>query len=716
MVPAPQMAHSFKVEIEGGVASCLLDVPGEPVNTLSQELGAELAEVLAALEKDEAVRAVLLASGKKDGFIAGAKFEMIERVRSAEEGEALARTAQRWFDALERFEKPVLVAIHGACLGGGLELALACRYRLASDDQRTQLGLPEVQAGLIPGAGGTQRLPRLIGLAPALDLILSGKRLSAKRAQKLGLVDEVVPAPILLEVAKRRAAELAEGGAPRPRRSRGRSEALRRLALEENPLGRAVLFREARRKVREKSGGHYPAPEKALEAVKHGYDQGFERGLEREARLFGELAVSEVSRRLIGLFFATTSLKKENGVDDPAVRARKVTSVGVLGGGLMGSGIAFVTVGAGLPVRLREKDDRQAGRARGSVRALLEKRVKRHAIDKLERAATERLLTATTDWSGFERVDLLIEAVFEDLTLKQAMVRDFERVNRGGIFASNTSAIPIARIAEASSRPEAVLGMHYFSPVEKMPLLEVIVTPRTAREVTATAVSVGKRQGKTVIVVNDGPGFYTSRILAPAMNEAAEILLEGVAVEEIDGALTAFGMPVGPLTLLDEVGVDVGQKVGKSLHEAFGERMAPPKALERLLADGRLGRKAMKGFYTYGGKKKTVDSTVYRLFPQIARRRAEEGEVVERVVLKLVNEAIRCLGEGILHSPRDGDVGAVFGLGFPAFLGGPFRYADAVGPKTLLDRLEALEGKFGARFEPAPLLVENAREGRTFYR
>jgi 3-hydroxyacyl-CoA dehydrogenase/enoyl-CoA hydratase/3-hydroxybutyryl-CoA epimerase len=441
-----------------------------------------------------------------------------------------------------------------------------------------------------------------------------------------------------------------------------------------------------------------------------------ERAHEREARLYGDLAVTEVPKRHTGINAATTAHNNDTGVDDPSVKPRRVERVGVLGGGLMGSGIAFVTVGAGLSVRVREKDDLFAARALASVRGLLDERVKRRSIDRLERQATMRLLTATTDWSGFDLVELVIEAVYEDLSLKQEMVRAFEKVNRRGIFASNTSSIPIGRIAEASSRPESVLGMHYFSPVQKMPLLEVIVTPRTAPEATATAVAVGKKQGKTVIVVNDGPGFYTSRILTPYMNEAAELLVEGASVEDIDGALVAFGMPVGPITLLDEVGIDVGAKVGKILHHAFGERMAPPRALEQVIADGRLGRKAKKGFYTYGGKKKEVDETVYDLLPGgKVRKKIGRDEITERVVLQMVNEAIRCLGEGILRSARDGDVGAIFGLGFPAFLGGPFRYADAIGPKPLLDRLERWHDKLGDRFEPAPLLVEQARPERKFY-
>jgi 3-hydroxyacyl-CoA dehydrogenase/enoyl-CoA hydratase/3-hydroxybutyryl-CoA epimerase len=722
MMPAERIQKSFRVEVDGAVATVLFDVPGEPVNTLSPEAAVEFQSILEDLGRDAAVRAVVLASAKPDAFVAGAKIEMLQRVRTAAEAEALSRDAQQGFDRVERFRKPIVAAIHGACLGGGLEWALACHWRLASDDRKTQLGLPEVQLGLIPGAGGTQRLPRLVGLAAALDLILTGKSVRAKKAQKLGLVDEVVPAPILLDVARRRARELADGTLRRERPhavkrvAKGGLAGVQRLALEENRLGREVVFREARRKLLQKTRGHYPAPEKALDAVRHGYEKGLEMGLLREARLFGELAVSDVAARLMEIFFAQTALKKDTGVDDPSVRARKVERVGVLGGGLMGSGIAYVTANAAVPVRIREKDDAAVAKALASVRAPFDKRVSTRSMDRTERDEAMRLVTATTGWAGLEKVDVVVEAVFEDLQLKQEMVRAFEAVNASGIFATNTSSIPIGRIAEASRRPEAVLGMHYFSPVPKMPLLEVIVTAKTSKEATATAVALGKKQGKTVIVVNDGPGFYTSRILTPYMNEAAEILLEGAGIEDLDGALTDFGFPVGPITLLDEVGVDVGAKVGKVLHQAFGDRMKPPAALEKVIGDGRLGRKSQKGFYTYGDKKKVVDETVYDLLPGGRKRRSfERAEIVDRVALSMVNEAIRCLGEGILRSARDGDVGAVFGLGFPPFRGGPFRYADQLGAKQLLDRLESLRARFGDRFEPAPLLVEHARSGRAFH-
>ncbi len=716
---------NYRVEIQEGVATVLVDVPGEPVNTLSRETGAELSQVLEVLDRDAAVKAVVFASGKKDGFVAGAKIEMLRDVKDAAEAEALSREAQAGFDRLERFAKPVVAAIQGACLGGGLEWAMACHYRVIANDRKTQLGLPEVQLGVIPGAGGTVRLPRLVGIATALDLVLAGKTVKPRKALAIGLADESVPPPLLLEVARARARALADGEElrrPEPgvvdRLKQDPQATLQKLALEENFLGREVLFRQARRQLLAKTRGHYPAPEAALEAIQAGVEKGAEAGLAAEARLFGELAVSPVARELMGIFFATNALKKDNGTPDPSVKARPVESVGVLGGGLMGSGIAYVTVNAGIPARIREKDDAAVGRARASVAGVLDGRVRRRSIDRLEKLARMRLLTAGTGWEGMERVDVLVEAVFEDLALKQDVLRTFESVNPGGIFATNTSSIPVGDIASASGHPETVLGMHYFSPVDRMPLLEVIVTPRTANEVTATAVALGKKQGKTVIVVGDGPGFYTSRILAPYVNEAVMALLEGASVEDVDGALTAFGFPVGPVTLLDEVGIDVGAKVAKVMHGAFGERMAVPEAMGKVLESGRLGRKNGKGFYTYGDpqRKKTVDATVYDVLPGgRRRRRADREDVAERCVLQMVNEAILTLGEGVLRGARDGDVGAVFGLGFPPFLGGPFRWVDAQGSARVLERMRRLEGRFGLRFRPAPLLVERGGANRPFH-
>jgi 3-hydroxyacyl-CoA dehydrogenase/enoyl-CoA hydratase/3-hydroxybutyryl-CoA epimerase len=393
----------------------------------------------------------------------------------------------------------------------------------------------------------------------------------------------------------------------------------------------------------------------------------------------------------------------------------------MLGAGLMGAGIAYVAIDNGLTVRLKDRDDAALGRGLKQVRGILDEGVKRKRLTRRDRDDKLAALSGATDYSGFKTVEVVVEAVFEDLKVKHAMVKDIEREAPGAIFASNTSSLPIGKIAEAAQRPENVIGMHFFSPVNKMPLLEIIRGPKTSSQTVATVVSLGKKLGKTVIVVNDGPGFYTSRILAPYMNEASYLLLEGAAVEELDKALTGFGFPVGPMQLLDEVGIDVGAKVAHTMTDAFGARMKPPEGFEKVVEAGRLGRKSKKGFYLYPdveekGAKKQVDQSIYDLLPKgRARTPVAAGEAAERCVLQMVNEAAHCLGEGILRSARDGDIGAVFGLGWPPFRGGPFRYADALGAQTVVDRMRRYQERFGARFAPAPLLVEMGKTGRKFF-
>ena len=618
--------------------------------------------------------------------------------------------------------KPVIAAVEGHAVAGGLELACWCDLRVAARDAVfgvycRRFGVPLIDLG-------TVRLPRLIGHSHALDLILTGKSVRAQKARKLGLVDEVVPKAILLEVARRRARELAAGEL---RIERGkvelklpkllRTEVLQQIALEDNPVGRKILFQQARKALLEKTRGHYPAPERALEAIRIGTEKGPEEGYRAEANFFGELVVSDVSRRLVEIFFATQALKKDTGVDDPSARPRKVEKVAMLGAGLMGAGIAYVTADAGIAVRLKDKDDAALGRGLKQIAGILDERARRKRLSPREREEKLALITVTTDYSGIRNADVVVEAVFEDLSTKHAVVREVEREAPNAIFASNTSSIPIGLIAEAASRPQNVVGMHFFSPVHKMPLLEVIRGRSTGAEAVATVVALGKRIGKTVIVVNDGPGFYTSRILAPYVNEAAFMFNDGAAVESIDRALVDFGFPVGPMQLLDEVGIDVGSKVAHIMHEAFGARLAPPAGFEKLVESGRLGRKSKKGFYLYGeSKEKEVDRTVYELTAQGQRRNSPTtGEIAERCVLQMVNEAAHCLGEGILRSARDGDVGAVFGLGWPPFRGGPFRYADSLGAAQVVERLRRYQEKFGVRFMPAPKLVQLAGSGGKFH-
>jgi 3-hydroxyacyl-CoA dehydrogenase/enoyl-CoA hydratase/3-hydroxybutyryl-CoA epimerase len=709
---------ALAVEIVDGIAVVLIDLPDESVNTLNRQLRTEFAALMEQLDGDPAVRAAVLVSGKPDVWIAGADIGELAGATSASDVEQLSRGGQLLLDRLER-GKPVVAAIDGACLGGGLEVALACAYRVATGSAKTVLAFPEVQLGLIPGAGGTQRLPRVVGLANALDMILTGKNIRAKKAYQLGLVDELVHPAILLEIAVRRARELADGSLTHRKRATGAGEKAKELLLDDNPLGRRVVFGKAREGVMKKTQGHYPAPLAALEAVAAGYQGSRDDGYKAEARIFGDLAVSDVSRQLTFLFFATTALKKDLGVEDAAVSPRTVRKLGVVGAGFMGAGIASVAARAGTFVRMRDADHARVGAGLKSVRTVLGEALAKRRLTRQQYDDQLSLVSGTTDYSGFGTVDLVIEAVFEELEVKQQVLREVEAVApHDAVFATNTSTIPITRIAEASARPERVVGMHFFSPVPKMPLLEVVRGERTGDEAIATAVSYGRKLGKTVIVVDDGPGFYVNRILAPYINEAGHLLDEGAAIDTIDDTLTTFGFPVGPVTLVDEVGIDVASKAGGVLAAAFPERMTPSHSLVRVIDAGRLGRKNGQGFYQYdaAGKKGAVDDAVYDLFPRGRMRTAVPRHDIQlRTVFAMLNEAVRCLEDGIIRSPRDGDVGAVFGIGFPPFRGGPFRYMDALTIGQVVRALDDLERRFPGRFKPADTLVTMARDGTRFY-
>ena len=706
-------APTLTTELIDDVLIVTIDRTDQPVNTLGVELVSDFESVFARVDDDTLIRAVVLISGKPDGFIAGADIEQFLELRSSADAERLSRTGQDLLNRLESLRVPVVAAIHGACLGGGLEVALACRYRVCTDHAQTTFAAPEVQLGLIPGMGGTQRLPRRVGLQAALDMILTGKTIRARRALQMGLVDEMVHPSILGDVALGRARALASGTLRPPRR---RTAGPASLLLESNSIGRGVVFKKARQSVLEKTHGHYPAPLAALDAVIAGYS-GNGEGFTEEARHFGEMAATEVSRQLVFLFFASNALKKDRGVPEPAPQPRDVDRLAVLGAGFMGAGIASVAIQHGTLVRLKDTDTARIGHGLAAIRGVVQERVSRRQITPQQLDDAMSLVGATTDYSGFEAVDLVIEAVFEDLGLKHQVLAEVEPVlDAAAVYASNTSTIPISRIAEAARHPERVLGMHFFSPVHRMPLLEIVVTPATSRQATVTAVAYGKRLGKTVIVVNDGPGFYTTRTLSAYMSEAGRLLDEGASVEAIDEALVEFGFPVGPITLLDEVGIDVGGRVASVLSEAFGQRMTPPESMRRVVVAGRTGRKGSSGFYRYGvgGEKGPVDESVYSVIGG-ERRPIDKAEIADRCVLAMLNEAARCLEEGILRSPRDGDIGAVFGVGFPPFRGGPFRYMDSAGVNRIVERLEDLNIRFPKRFEPARLLVDMAAGGRSFY-
>lgn len=702
--------------IERGVAVISYDQPGSPVNTLNSRVGPVFDRFFARVEQDEAIVGAVLTSGKVDTWIAGADIDELTHIAVAADGEALSRGGHAVLDRLAGLRKPVVAAIHGAALGGGLEVALACRHRIASDHVKTVMALPEVQLGLIPGAGGTQRLPRTVGLQAALDMILTGRNIKAKKAWQMGLVHELVHPAILRDVAVTRVLDLAAGRTPpvKPRKSSATA-----VLLEENALGRKLVFRKAREGVLAKTKGKYPAPLAAIDVIQHGYVEGMQAGQQEEARVFGELTVSAVSRQLVYLFFATTALKKDSGLPDGIeAQPRTVRKLGVLGAGFMGAGITTVAVQAGTLVRLKDASVERLAAGWRAVRDVVRERLKKRQITRLQLDDTMSLVGGTTDYRGFADVDLVIEAVFEDVAVKHQVLREVQAVAPNAIFASNTSTIPIREIAAAAARPEQVVGMHFFSPVHKMPLLEVIVTPDTSAETTSTAVQYGRKLGKTVIVVQDGAGFYVNRILAPYINEAGRLLDEGARIEDVDAALTAFGFPVGPIMLLDEVGLDIAGKSGPIMAAAFGDRMLPSDTLRRVVESGRLGRKAKNGFYRYDadGKREGVDESVYALTPAgSVRHDVPLSEIEQRCVLPMLNEAVRCLQHGIIRSARDGDIGAVFGIGFPPFLGGPFRHLDTLGLARVVEQLDGLNARFPGRFEPAALLREMAATGRRFH-
>ena len=702
------------MEVELGIAVVTFDLRGAPVNTLSAVAQAEFRQALATIQRDPAIRAAVLISGKRDNFIAGADIEAFLSFASADDAEQASRAGHADFAALAD-GKPVVCAIHGGCLGGGTELALAAHWRIATDSPKTAISLPEVQLGLIPGAGGTQRLPALIGLQAALDMILTGKTVRARKALQLGLVDEVVHPSILRRVAVQRAMELADGSRRREAKQRGAGE----LLLDENPIGRAIVFRKAKEGVLAKTRGLYPAPLAALDAVAAGYSSDGD-GYQTEARLFGELAMTPESQELVFLFFATTALKRDMGVEvAPLPTPLPVARLGILGAGFMGAGIASVASPAGTIVRMKDADTARVAKGLAAVREVMRDKLVKKQVTRPQFDDLMLSVSGTTDYSGFGNVDMVIEAVFEDLQVKHQVLREIEAVvPPRAIIASNTSTIPIGRIASASVRPERVLGMHFFSPVHKMPLLEIITHEGNDPQVVVSAVSYGRKLGKTVIVVRDGPGFYANRVLSPYVNAAGLLLDEGVSIEQIDDALVAFGFPVGPITLVDEVGLDVATKAGAIVAESFGSRMAPNESIQRVIKAGRLGRKGKRGFYQYddAGKKGGVDLSVYELLPTGQKRTTvPAARIVQRCVYAMLNEAVLSLEDGILRSARDGDVGAVFGIGFPPFRGGPFRFIDRVGAAAVVATLDELERENPGRYQAAASLRTMAESGGRFY-
>jgi 3-hydroxyacyl-CoA dehydrogenase/enoyl-CoA hydratase/3-hydroxybutyryl-CoA epimerase len=665
---------------ESGVARIVMDRPDDPVNAIDVRFMEDLAGAIAAA-RNARPRGLVVASGKTSQFVAGADLSLL-RGTSQSDIERASREMQRVLDELAALPFVTVAAINGPALGGGLEIALACDTRIAADAPNVRVGLTETRLGLIPAAGGTQRLPRLIGLPRALDMILTARQLAPKRALRAGVVDEVVHPAALLGAATDHAKR------DHKRNPKGGATAIERAATHFAPA-RAFALRQARSRILAETKGRYPAPLAALDAVAIGLAKGMAAGLDAEARAFGELAIGETGRSLTALVMLT--LRQRKAALDGLGKPRSIATVGVVGLGFMGSGIAQAAAASGLRVRVRDRDAASVARGLATIRELTTDAAKKGVFERREAARIVGRITGGPDLSGFRSADLVIEAVFEEIGTKRRVIAELEGVLRpDAVIASNTSALPIAEIAREARSPERIVGMHFFSPVHKMPLIEIVRPAGADSAAVATAVAAATALGKTPIVVSDGPGFYTTRVLSTMIGEAFTMLAEGESIEKIDRAMTDFGWPVGPLQLVDEVGLEVAGHAGDTVAHARG--MSAPTIVNALVAEGFKGKHNGGGFYLYSGKSRSPNPRVRELLG--APTHPGGWDIAERLTLTFVNEAARCLDEEVLRSPAEGDLGAVLGLGFPPFLGGPFRYADAQRQRIVatLERLAAARG------------------------
>ncbi len=703
---------AFNYEInKDGIAILTFDLPNEKVNKLTTPVMAEFNTVLDELAALKEIKALVFRSGKDESFIVGADIAEIRNITDAETGEQLARRGQAVFSKLESLPFPSVAAIHGPCMGGGMELALACAFRIISNDQKTALALPEVKLGIIPGFGGTQRLPRLVGLTNALDIILTGKSVYARKARKIGLADEVTYKEILVQ----RALVMAKTAIGKPKKTAVRAKRpLIIKMIEGNPFTRTLIYRTAYRNILKETHGNYPAPLAALESVRYGMTHGREAGFAYEAKLLGRLAPTEVSKNLISIFYLNEALRK-----DPRPSPVKIANAGVLGAGVMGGGIAQLFAERGITVRVKDINTRAIGAGLKEAWDIFNKRAKKGILTAIQARDGFDRITGTTDYSGFGKADVAVEAVVENMDVKKTVLRDFEAVaGESAMFASNTSSLSITEMATASNRPDRVVGMHFFNPVEKMPLVEIVRGRKTSEEAVAAIATLSRKIGKLPVVVNDGPGFLVNRILMPYLGEAVALLEEGGKIDEIDRALLQFGMPMGAFILLDEIGIDIAHKVSEILYQGLGERVKPSPLLGALYKEGYYGKKNGKGFYRYQGRKRgECDPSIYSMISAGGGNKDKLGAegIIDRTVLLMIKEAALCLEEKVIDRPDLLDAALIFGIGFPPFSGGLLRYADKIGAKTIVEKLERYAKKYDERFAPPKLLVEMAKSGKRFY-
>lgn len=710
------------------------DQEDSKVNLLTAAALEELDKILGSLAPagslpagKSSLKAVVIVSKKKDIFIAGADIREIEGITRPEEGRQKAKAGQDILNKLEDLKVPTIAVIDGVALGGGCELALACQYRLATFNEKVRIGLPEVNLGIFPAFGGTYRLPRLIGLADALTMILTGKPVDADKALRLGLVDRLVPQQGLEQCLTTFINDIQKGHFVRNKYARRRPKGLPAI-LERTLPGQWLIFRQSVQSVLKNTKGFYPAPLKAIAVIKKNFYMDRTKGLEVEARGFSELATTAISKNLIHVFYLSEQYRKL-GVE--GVSSKPIAKCGIIGAGVMGGGIAQLLSYTNIWVRLKDINYEALALGLRSAAKLYRDAVRKRRLKPHEATVKMDKITTTLDYSGFATTDMVIEAVVENMDVKRKVFRELSAVaGQQTILATNTSALSVTEMAKETKDPSKVIGLHFFNPVHKMPLVEIITTPQTSQETLATTLAFAKRLGKTPIIVKDSCGFLVNRILLGYINEAGRLLEEGHSIVAIDKIMTDFGMPMGPFTLSDEVGLDVGSKVLHILADGLGERFNPVEIFEKTCARGFLGKKSGKGFYLpvrqAGLHPPAHSRSVRGVQPNPAIQPGHSGsvrgvhsdqeEILRRMVYLMVNEAARCLDEKIVDDPGAIDVGMIFGAGFPAFRGGLLRYADTVGVPQIVDELTRLRDKFQApRFEPAAYLIKLQDEKRKFY-
>lgn len=698
-------------DADGGFV-LLVDVPGKPVNVVNRPFLADLRAALDALAALPRVPVLVVRSAKKAGFLAGADLNEFLAIGDAAQARALSAAGQDVFARLERLAAPTVCVLSGATVGGGLELALACDYRLVFDKPGTQLGLPEVKLGLLPAWGGTVRLPRVVGVEQALKMILPGKLLDAKEAFRLGLADAYASDERSLreEFARLLVRAIAQGKSPRrPARS------WRQWFLESNPLGRRVLFQGAERQLRKRLADDMPAPLEAFDAVRAGVQLGEQAGFEREREAAARLGASKACRNLVSLFFRREAARKVPAGPPP------VKKLGVVGAGVMGAGVAQLAALSGYDVVVKEVDDKALAAGRSRIDALFAAAVGKGRLSPKEMEARRAAVRYGTDWAGFADVALVVEAAVEDAEVKRAVFRELEaHVGPAAVLATNTSSLTVSPLAEGLRHPERVAGLHFFNPVHKMPLVEVVRSAATSEQSIEALLRFAVDLGKTPAVVGDRPGFVVNRVLMPYLDEGLRLVGEGLEPADVDRVMRRFGLPMGPLELLDQIGLDVAAHVGRIARERLGERYAPHPAFEAMRERGWLGVKSGVGFYAHGKGGPKVHAAARDLVRSLNKEPPSSlpwpvrlSESRERMVLTMVNEAARVLSEGVADAETI-DLAMIFGTEWAPHRGGPLRYADERGLAEVAQALASLAARHGDRFAACDELKARAEQRRTF--